>query len=79
MNNKQLPPAEKTKLLEGAVWKGRAEDTKQMTWLYAPDLEKLVNEWLEGHKKQVAADGCCFKGYLGREWWLVFSVHIEHF
>ena len=79
MNNKRLPPAEQEKLPEGAVWKGRAEDMEQMTWLYAPDLEKLVNEWLEGHKKQVAADGCCLKGYLGRGWWLVFSVHIEHF
>ena len=66
MNNKRLPPAEQAKLPEGAVWKRRAEDTEQMTWLYAPDLEKLVNEWLEGHKKQVAADGCCLKGYLGR-------------
>lgn len=79
MNNKRLPPAEQAKLPEGAVWKGRAEDTGQMTWRHAPDLEKLVNEWLEGHKKQIATDGCYLKGYLGHQGWLVFSVHVEHF
>ncbi len=46
MNNKRLPPAERAKLPESAVWKGTAEDTEQMAWLYAPDLEKVVNEWV---------------------------------
>lgn len=46
MNNRRLSPAERAKLPEGAVWKGSAEDTQQMSWLYSPDLEKVVIEWV---------------------------------
>ncbi len=46
MNNRRLPPAERAKLPESAVWRGTAEDTEQMSWLYAPNLEKVVNEWV---------------------------------
>ena len=44
MNNRRLSPAERAKLPECAVWRGTAEDTEQMSWLYATDLEKVVNE-----------------------------------
>lgn len=46
MNNRRLPPAERAKLPESAVWRGTAEDTEQMSWLYTPDLEKVVNDWV---------------------------------
>lgn len=46
MNNRRLPPAERAKLPQSAVWRGTAEDTGQMSWLYAPNLEKVVNEWV---------------------------------
>ena len=46
VNNKRLPPAERAKLPDSAVWKGSAEDTEQMSWLYGVDLRKVVNEWV---------------------------------
>ena len=46
MNNRRLPPAERAKLPKSAVWRGTAKDTEQMSWLYAPNLEKVVNEWV---------------------------------
>ena len=52
MNNQRLPPAQRAELPEGAVWKGRAEDTRQMAWLYETDLEKVVGEWVQGRQQK---------------------------
>ena len=46
MNNKRLPLAEQEKLVEGEVWNGRVEDTKQMAWLYGPDLGVVMGSGL---------------------------------
>lgn len=51
MNNKRLPLAEQQKLPKGEVWRGSMEDTEQMGWLYGPDLEEVVVEWVEGQRK----------------------------
>ena len=53
INNKRLPPAERAKLPDSVVWKGSAEDTEQMSWLYGVDLGKVVNEWV-GQREEVA-------------------------
>ena len=47
MNNKRLPLAEQQKLPPGELWTGRLEDTEQMSWLFAPDLEVVVGKWVE--------------------------------
>ena len=46
MTNRRLPLAERAKLPESAVWKGSAEDTQQMSWLYGANLEQVVNQWV---------------------------------
>ena len=51
MNNKRLPLVEQQKLPKGEVWSGAVEDAGQMGWLYGPDLEVVVAEWVEGQRK----------------------------
>ena len=51
MNNKRLPLAEQQMLPEEDVWRGRAEDTEQMGWLYEPKLEDVVAKWVLEQRK----------------------------
>ncbi|KAG5301912.1 kynurenine 3-monooxygenase [Histoplasma ohiense] len=49
MNAKRLPPAEQAKLPPGSVWADDSATTGeggQLRWLYEPDLDEDVAEWL---------------------------------
>jgi 2-polyprenyl-6-methoxyphenol hydroxylase-like FAD-dependent oxidoreductase len=49
MNAKRLPPAEQAKLPPGAIWSDESAtrgDGGQLRWLYEPDLDHDVEEWL---------------------------------
>ena len=63
MNNKRLPSAERAKLPDSVIWKGSAEDTQQMSWLYGVNLGKVVNEWVGqqgGGGRGLGRLGCSF-------------------
>ncbi|KAK1633367.1 hypothetical protein BDP81DRAFT_483383 [Colletotrichum phormii] len=49
LNNKRLPSDEMAKLPREEVWfeEGEGEGEGQMSWLYVPEIEKRVEEWVE--------------------------------
>ncbi|KAF3802534.1 FAD-dependent monooxygenase paxM [Colletotrichum gloeosporioides] len=46
LNNKRLPPQEMEKLGRDEVWFEEGEG--QMRWLYVPEIEQRVEEWVKG-------------------------------
>lgn len=53
MNAKRLPPAEQAKLPPGAIWtddSATCGEGGQLRWLYEPDLDVDVAEWVAGRE-----------------------------
>lgn len=49
MNARRLPPAEQAKLPPGTIWEDDSAtrgEGGQLRWLYDPDLDKDMAEWL---------------------------------
>ncbi|KAI1276100.1 FAD dependent oxidoreductase [Xylaria sp. FL0933] len=48
LNNKRLPPDEQSRLAKEELWVDEsATNPSQMAWLYNPNIEEMVNSWVE--------------------------------